>query len=117
MRCAAAMVTSLRMAGWTSSSTMPKRNAFLAPFLTREDDVEGRAGANQPGEPLAAARPRENAELHFREAELSPGVIGGHAVPAGEGELEPAAEARAVNPGGDRFGEARRPAQHVLALG
>src|SRR6266550_897872 len=36
--------------------------------LAREDDVEGRAGANQPGEPLAAARPRENAELHFREA-------------------------------------------------
>src|SRR2546427_3465115 len=64
--------------------------------LAREDDVEGRAGANQPGEPLAAARPRENAKLHFREAELGPGVIGGHAVPAGEGELEPAAEARAV---------------------
>src|SRR2546423_13370768 len=85
--------------------------------LAREDDVEGRAGANQPGEPLAAARPRENAELHFREAELGPGVIGGHAVPAGEGELEPAAEARAVNPGGDRFGEARHPAQHFLALG
>src|SRR3989475_10150897 len=62
--------------------------------LAREDDVEGRAGANQPGEPLAAARPRENAELHFREAELGPGVIGGHAVPAGEGELEPAAEDR-----------------------
>src|SRR5213596_2503846 len=85
--------------------------------LAREDDVERRAGANQPGEPLAAARPRENAELHFREAELGPGVIGGHAVPAGEGELEPAAEARAVNPGGDRFGEARHPAQHFLALG
>src|SRR5947209_4932244 len=85
--------------------------------LAREDDVERRAGANQPGEPLAAARPRENAELHFREAELGQGVMGGHAVTAGEGELEPAAEASAVNPGGDRFGEARHPAQHVLALG
>src|SRR5439155_1224995 len=54
--------------------------------LAREDDVEGRAGANQLGEPLAAARPRENAELHFREAELGPGGIGGHAVPAGDGD-------------------------------
>src|SRR6185437_14337986 len=50
------------------------------------------AGADQTGEPLAAARARQNAELHFREAELGPGMIRGHAVPAGEGELEPAAE-------------------------
>ena len=94
----------------------PERLPGVLDFA-REDDVERRPGTDQPGEPLAAAGPRENAELHFREAELGPGVIGGHAVPAGEGELEPAAEARAVNPGGDRFGEARHPAQHFLALG
>ncbi len=85
--------------------------------LAREDDVERRAGADQPGEPLAAARPRENTELHLGEAELGPGMIGRHAVPASEGELEPAAEARAVDPDGDRLGEARHPAQHFLALG
>src|SRR5439155_10520453 len=60
--------------------------------LAREDAAEGRPGADQPGEPLAAASSRENTELHFGEAELGAGVIGGHAVPAGERELEPAAE-------------------------
>ncbi len=85
--------------------------------LAREDDVERGAGADQPGEPLAAARPRENAELHLREAELGPGVIGGDAVPAGESELEPAAEARTVDPDRDRLGEAGHAPQHLLPLG
>src|SRR2546425_11153094 len=73
--------------------------------------------SDQPGEPLAAARPGENAELHLREAELGPGVIGGDAVAAGESELEPAAEARTVDPDRDRLGEAGHTPQHLLPLG
>src|SRR2546426_468997 len=74
--------------------------------LAGEDDVERRAGADQPGEPLATARARENAELYLREAELGPGVIGSHAVPAGERELEPTAQARSMDPDGNaRVGE------------
>src|SRR2546428_11017822 len=54
---------------------------------------------------------------HLREAELGLGVIGGHAVAAGEGELEPAAEASAVNPHGHRLGEARHALEPVLPVG
>src|SRR5439155_20543500 len=81
--------------------------------LAREDDIECRAGADQPGEPLAAASPRENAELHLRKAELGPGVIGGDPVAAGERELEPAAEARAVDPDGAGLGAASHGPQQL----
>src|SRR5216684_8724452 len=85
--------------------------------LSGKDDVERRAGADQSGEPLATARAWENAELYLREAELRPGVIGSHAVPAGERELESTAQARSMDPDGDRFGEAGHPPQHFLPLG
>src|SRR5882762_760696 len=85
--------------------------------LAGEDDVERRAGADQPGEPLATTRARENSELYLREAELGPGVIGSHAVAAGERELEPTAQARSMDPDGDRFGETGHPPQHFLPLG
>src|SRR6267378_2304632 len=85
--------------------------------LASEDDVERRAGADQAREPLATARARENAELYLREAELGPGVVGSHAVPAGERELEPTAQAGSMDPDGDRFGETGHPPQHFLPLG
>src|SRR5207253_2078887 len=94
----------------------PERLPGVLDFAS-EDDVERRPGTDQPGEPLAAAGPRENAELHFREAELGPGVIGGHAVAAGESELKPSAQTCSVDPDGDRLGETGHTPQHVLPLG
>src|SRR5206468_5913968 len=87
--------------------------------LPGEDDVERGARTDQSRQPLAAARAGEDPALHLREAELGLGVIGGHAVAAGERELEPAAEASAVNPHGHRLGEARhalRSEEHTSEL-
>src|SRR2546428_8574012 len=53
---------------------------------------------------------------HLREAELGLGVIGGHAVAAGERELEPAAEASAVDPHGHRLGGARHALEQGLTV-
>src|SRR5256712_2375331 len=85
--------------------------------LPGEDDVERGARTDQSRQPLAAARAGEDPELPLRAAELGLGVIGGHAVAAGERELEPAAEASAVNPHGHRLGEARHALEQVLTVG
>ena len=66
---------------------------------------------------MAAAGPRQNTELDFRQPDLSLRVIGGDAVVAREREFESAAEAGAVNSDGDRLGKAGHAIQHVLTVG
>ena len=63
--------------------------------------LERRRGADEPRQPLRAARSRQQAEAYLRQAE---GDIGrGHAVVAGERELEAAAEHCAVQRGDHRL--------------
>src|ERR1041385_4088398 len=75
--------------------------------LSRQNDVERGARADQPGQALATARAGQNSELNLRQADRRPRMIGRHAVVACEGKLEPSAQARAVNSHRDWLGEAR----------
>ena len=106
------------MLGGTSSSTRPRRSA-LAPALAlaREDHVERRAQADEPGQPLAATGAGNETELHLGETELGLRVVGGDAVVTGERELETGSEAGAVDGGDDgrRKGVSTR-LTHLLAL-
>jgi hypothetical protein len=74
------------------------------------------ARADQPGQPLAAARAGNEAELHFGQTELGLGMIAGDAVGAGERELQPGAQAGAVDGGHHRGGQGLHPTHHLLAL-
>ena len=82
-----------------------------------EDHVERGTGADQSGQPLAAAGTRQDAELHFGQPELGLGVISRNPVGAGQRELQPTPQAGTVNSHDDRLRERRDAAQHVLAIG
>jgi hypothetical protein len=102
---------------WDELIDHPEPQRFRRAFaLARQDDVERRARADQPGEPLASPRPGEDAELDLGEAELGLGVIGGHAIVTGKCELEAAAQARPVDPHRDGLRERRHAVQHRLAV-
>src|SRR5438094_454808 len=96
----------------------PEPKGLLRPLhFSREDHVERRARTDQARQPLAAARGRQHAQLHLGQTELRLGVVGSDAVMAGQSELEPAAQARAVDPDGDRLGKARHALEQCLTLG
>src|SRR5213079_3047293 len=96
----------------------PEPKGPLRPLhFSREDHVERRARTDQARQPLAAARGRQHAQLHLGQTELRLGVVGSDAVMAGQSELEPAAQARAVDPDGDRLGKARHALEQCLTLG
>src|SRR5205807_1849605 len=65
---------------------------------------------------LAPPGPREEAELHLGQAERRLGVVGRHAIGAGERELEPAAEAGPMDADDDGLGKRRHASQHLLPL-
>ena len=80
--------------GCTSSSTRPIFQALAARSrLSREDDVERRAHADEPRQAIAAAGAGNEAELHFGKSELGLRMIGRDALVAGEREFDPAAQA------------------------
>ena len=85
--------------------------------LARQNHVERRARADQPGKSLATAGCRENAELDLRETDLCLGMVRGHAVVARKRELEPTAETGSMDSDRDRLGEARDTLEHLLAIG
>src|SRR6266704_677139 len=85
--------------------------------LPGEDHVERGARADESRQPLAPAGPWEDAELHLREPKLGLRVIRGDTVAAGERELEPAAQAGAVNADRDRLGETGDALEQVLTVG
>ena len=85
--------------------------------LAREDQVERRPDADQPGQPLAATGAREDSELHFGQPELRLRVIGRDPIVASEGELETAAETGPVDPRGDRLWKAGHALEHLLPFG
>src|ERR1041385_5296625 len=100
----------------------PERRRGGAPLSSLPTTQWGRARAraaraDQPGQTLATARAGQNSELNLRQADRRPRMIGRHAVVAGEGKLEPSAQARAVNSHRDWLGEARDPLQHFLPIG
>src|SRR5262249_23082766 len=81
-------------------------NAKLASAL----GIDGFAGANQFGrqrgsdqarQPLGAPPAGDDAELHFRQANLGFRMIAAEPIIEAEGKLQPAADTRAFN-GGDR---------------
>ena len=84
--------------------------------LAGENHVERRPQADQPRQPLTAARAGDQPELHFGQAELGLGVVGGDPVVAGEGQLQAAAETGAVDRRDDRLGQGLDPAHHLLSL-
>jgi hypothetical protein len=84
--------------------------------LAGEDQAERRARADEPGQPLAAAGARDEAQLHLGEPELGLGMIGGDTIVARERQLEAAAQAGAVDRGDDRLGQRLHPAHHLLPL-
>src|SRR5256885_8610513 len=85
--------------------------------LAREDDVERRARADQSWQPLATARTRQDAELDFRETDLGLGMVAGDAISARQGQLESAAQARAVDPCDNGLAELRNAVDQLLAFG
>ena len=68
------------------------------------------------GQPLAPAGAGDEAELHLGQAELGLGMVGGDPVVAGQRQLQPAAQAGAVDGGDDRLRERLDPAHHLLPL-
>ena len=106
-----------RMLGGTSSSTSPSRSA-LAPRSLRPVRIMSSA-ARAPmsrGRRWQPPAPGNEPELHLGQAELGLGMVGGDAVVAGERQLEPGAEAGAVDGGDDRLGQRLDPAHHLLPL-
>ena len=81
-----------------------------------EDEVEGGLEADEPREPLGAARAGEQPELHLGKPELGTGSVRRHAAPAGQRPLQAPAEAGAVDGGHDGLGEEGQPIEPVLPL-
>ena len=87
----------------TSSSTSPTSAPLCAGPARREVIiVERRSDADQARQALRAAGARQQAELHFGQADLGRGHR--DAVVAAQRHLEPAAERRAVDRGDHRLG-------------
>ena len=87
----------------TIHSIRPARSASLGGDRpARYAHLERLLDADQPRQPLRALRAGDDAQVHFGLAQL--GVGGGDAVVAGHGQLEAAAERRAVHRHDHRLG-------------
>ena len=69
-----------------------------------QQQVHRRLEAGEPRQPLRATGTGQQAPAHFRHAELDARVVGHQPHPAGERELQPAAEREAVDGGDPRLG-------------
>ena len=78
----------------------------------RRDPLDGVVHADEARHAHGTAEAREDPELHFGEADRRRG--GGHPVVAGQRELEPAAEADAVDRGDRRDRQVLEAAQHAI---
>ncbi len=86
-----------------------------AHVLAGEDHVERGAEADEARQSVRAARPRDQAELHFRQREERLGVLGRDAVRAGQRQLEAPAQARAVDRRDDGSPHLLDPIHQLLA--
>ncbi|CCK03440.1 hypothetical protein BN129_2103 [Cronobacter sakazakii 701] len=66
-------------------------------LFARKDHLKRGADANEARQPLRAAGARQQPKLHFRQPEQRFHIIGTDAAVAGKRQLQPAAEARAMN--------------------
>ncbi|CCK15348.1 hypothetical protein BN136_1358 [Cronobacter universalis NCTC 9529] len=66
-------------------------------LFARQYHLKRGADANEARQPLRAAGARQQPQLHFRQPELRFRIVGTDAAVAGERQLQPAAEACAVN--------------------
>ncbi len=78
-----------------------------------EQQGQRRHDADQPGNALRAAGAGAKPNLHLGLADLDAFAIGGHAVMAGERDLEAAAKRRAVDGAGHGLAAGFEPAQHL----
>ena len=78
--------------------------------IAADDHLDREFRADRARQALRAAGTRQQAELHFGQAE--PGVLGGDAEMAAERDLEAAAERGAVNRGDDRLRRVLHRDQH-----
>ena len=75
-----------------------KAQGFLrAHVLALEQIHQRRLDAHQARQALGAARAGEQANHDFRQAQRDLGIVGNHAVMAGEDEFEPAAQRQAIH--------------------
>ncbi len=81
--------------------------------LAFEQQRQGRHDADQPGNALRAAGTWAKPNLHLGLADLDALAIGGHAVMAGERDLEAAPERRAVDGAGHGLAAGFKPPQHL----
>ncbi len=79
--------------------------------ISRRAHLQGLAHAGDARQPLRPARARQQAELHFRRAELR--GRNRDAIVAGKRNLEPAAERRAVDRGDHRLGASLDDVDHL----
>src|SRR5207253_11078146 len=89
--------------------------ALSVELLSVEDDVECRGQADEARELRRAAPRREDAEVHFRQADLRFRAVGDDAPVAAERELAAAAEAGAVDRRDLRLRQFREAVQRLLA--
>ncbi len=92
--------------------TQPQRLPAVDP-PAGADQVHGGRRTDQAGEALGAAPAGDEAEPHLGEPQL--GIEGGDPAPAGERELEPAAEAGAVDHGQRGEGQRGEAGEDLLA--
>ena len=81
----------------------------------REDHVEPELQADQSRQALRAAGARHQAELDFGQGQHGLRVIGGDAIATRQRRLQPAAKARAVNRGHDRYLQRLEAGEQLLA--
>src|SRR6266404_1310933 len=99
---------------WYELVDQPDAIGFLgADGLSRENELQGPALADQPRQALGATAAREQPQGDFRLAE--PGFLGGQPDGAGHGRLAAAAERKAVDRGDDRLAEVLDQVEHLLA--
>ena len=82
-------------------SRIPASHESVADRIAADDHLDREFGADRAREPLGTAGTRQQAELHFGQAEL--GFLGRDAIVACQSDFKTAAERRAVNGGNDRL--------------
>ncbi len=85
---------------------------FEAP--AREDEIQAAGKADQARQPLRPPRPRQKSKRHLGKADHGLGIVGGHAVAAGERGLQSSAQAGTVDGHHHRHGNAFQPIQDRL---
>ena len=83
--------------------------------IAADDHLDRQFRTDRARQALRAARARQQAELHFGQAE--PGILGRDAEVAGERHFEPAAKRRAMNGGNDRLRAVLHQGQHFVEAG